>query len=425
MFVEKLDKTVGLAVSGGKDSMAMLHCYRLVCQKMIVINIEHGIRGENSQKDSEFVKEYCNTWEIPFLSFSIKTLEECEKTKESTESAARRLRYEIFDSLLAQKKVDVIALAHHADDNTETVLMRIFRGTGIKGLRGITERKGFIRPLIKYTRAEIEEYVAQNDIPFIEDETNKQSIYTRNFIRLEIIPKIKERYGEVTKVVDRLCDNAKEIDDYLLSKIGEITIKNKQCIIKNLFEKDTILQKYAVREGFFRLGIMQDVEARHIESIVALKDKENNTAIDMPFFSRAVRHNNDLIITSENRSNEFFEELNINKIYEHNGYYYRFEIGEHIAKGISFDYDKVPKQAVIRNWLSGDTFKRVNGKTKLVSDFLNEQKLSKIEKENILVLANQQTILAILGYETSDLIKVDKTTKKIIHIIKENIYDER
>lgn len=418
MFVEKIDKTIGLAVSGGMDSMAMLHCYRLVCQKIVVINIEHGIRGESSQKDSAFVKNYCEKNGIPVLFFSVKTLEECKKTKESVESAARRLRYEIFDNLLADKTVDVIALAHHADDNAETVLMRIFRGTGIKGLGGIIQRSGYIRPLLKYTRTEIEEYVKQNNIPFVEDETNQESDYTRNFIRLEILPKIKERYKEVTKSITRLSENALEIDEYLSAQIGEIVTNAQECIIKDLFSKDVVIQKYTIREAFARLGITQDIEARHIDSILELKNKENNTSIDMPYFSRAIRHNSDLIITVAS-GEEFWEEFDITKNYTYKGNSYMFSAGEKIVSGISFDCDKVPDGAVIRSRLCGDVFKRVNGKTKLLSDFLGEQKLPSTEKEKILVLADRQTILAVLGYETSDLIKIDNTTKKIIHIIKE------
>lgn len=419
MFVERIDKVIGLAVSGGMDSMAMLYCYRLANQEIVVINIEHGIRGESSKNDSAFVKAYCQEYNIPCLTYIVNTLEESEKSKESVETVARKLRYEIFDSVLNENKADFIALAHHADDNAETVLMRIFRGTGIKGLRGIIDRDRYIHPFIKYTRLEIEEFVAENSIPFITDETNLESDYTRNFIRLVVLPKIKERYQDVAKTIERLSQNAYEVDQYLTSKIDNITIDNGQCSIKNLFAMEEILQKYAIREGFLQLDIIQDIEARHIESIVNLKEKANNTSIDMPFATRAIRHNNDLIITKSNGDTSYYEEFDISKKYNYNNSNYKFIEGDKIIKGISIDLDKIPYDAVIRNRESGDVFKRVNGKTKLLSDFLNEQKLAITEKENILVMAKGQHILAILGYETAEALKIDKDTKKIIHIIKE------
>lgn len=419
MFVEKIDKTIGLAVSGGMDSMAMLHCYRLVSQNMVVINIEHGIRGESSRNDSAFVKRYCEANNIPFLPFIVNTLAESEKTKESVETVARRLRYEIFDRVLSENKVSFIALAHHADDNAETVLMRIFRGTGIRGLRGIIDRDSYIHPLIKYTRKEIEAFVAENDIPFITDETNMESDYTRNFIRLVVLPKIKERYQDVAKTIERLSQNACEVDEYLSAKIDNVTISNGQCHIKNLFKMDKILQKYAIREGFLQLDIFQDIEARHIDSIIDLQKKDNNTSIDMPYATRAIRHNNDLIITKTKENTSYSEEFDINKTYLYGNAQYKFVEGREIINGISIDFDKIPNNCVIRTRENGDIFKRVNGKTKLLSDFLNEQKLASTAKDNILVMANKQNILAILGYETADLLKIDKNTKKIIHIIKE------
>ncbi len=427
MRLQKIDKKIGLAVSGGMDSMAMLYCYRAVGQEIIVVNIEHGIRGESSIKDSMFVKEYCQKNGIEYLGFSIDVPNFAKKQGESVETAARRLRYQIFDKLLSEKKVDKIALAHHADDNAETVLMRIFRGTGIKGLRGIIDRDGYIHPLIKYTRGEIERFVIENNIPYVNDETNYESDYTRNFIRNNVIPIIKTRYPEVVIAIERLSENAKETEDYLISKVKDsIILTDKQCVIKDFFTMETLLCKYASREAFFCLGIMQDIENRHIESILELKYKENNTSIDMPYNTRAIKHGQNLIITKTCESEEFYEAFEANKEYVYKNNVYRFVNGDKLVKGISFDINKIPDGAVIRTRKSGDIFKSANGRTKLLSDYLNEKKMSLTEKENILVLAKEENILAVLGYDTSDRIKIDDDTKKIIHIIKEQItYDER
>lgn len=427
MRLQKIDKKIGLAVSGGKDSMAMLYCYHSVGQDMLVINIEHGIRGESSLSDSAFVKQYCKRNNIEFLGFSIDAISQAKEQGESIETAARNLRYQIFERLLIEKKVELIALAHHADDNAETVLMRIFRGTGIKGLRGIIDRENYIHPMLKYTRAEIENYVSENNIPYVNDETNEESEYTRNFIRLQLMPIIKSRYPEVVSSIARLSENAQETEEYLLSCVNNaISATEEQCVIKGFFDMERLLAKCAAREGFYRLKIMQDIEARHIESILELKNKPNNTSIDMPYKVRAIRHGQNLIIAKNIEEEKYSQVFDINIEYAYKNQIFRFVRGKKLVKGISFDLDKVPFGAVVRKWSSGDIFKSVNGRTKLLSDYLNGKKMSLLEKENVLVLAKEETILAVMGYDTSDLIKIEQNTKNIILIIKEqNTYDER
>ena len=188
----KIDKnlTIGVAVSGGVDSMVMLNLLKDSGAKIIAINIEHGIRGAVSKRDSKFVRNYCKRHEIECLSYNVNSPEYAVEKNISVELAARTLRYEIFDALLADGIVDVIALAHHLNDQVETVLMRMFRGTGIKGLRGIVDRPGYIHPMLNFTKAEIREYASAHRIPYKEDATNFDSEYTRNYIRHEIITNI-------------------------------------------------------------------------------------------------------------------------------------------------------------------------------------------------------------------------------------------
>ena len=189
------NKRIGVGVSGGMDSMVLLNLLMEQKKDITVINIDHCIRGADSKSDSDFVEEFCNNNNILCLRFEVDVLSQCRLTRESVELCARNLRYEIFNRLLDEKKVDIIALAHHADDNIETVLMRIFRGTGIKGLKGILDSERFIHPLINYTKQDIENYATKNNIQYVTDSTNFESEYTRNYIRNEIIPTIKEVRG--------------------------------------------------------------------------------------------------------------------------------------------------------------------------------------------------------------------------------------
>ncbi len=410
---------LGVAVSGGMDSMVLFHLLRAVQKDLVVINIEHGIRGEESLSDSEFVSTYCALCGVECMRFSVDTLHNM-KQGESVELAARRLRYEVFDRLLAEKKVDAIALAHHADDNAETILMRIFRGTGIRGLVGMGERKGYIRPLIGTPHKAIEEYAEKYGVPYVTDSTNLTDECTRNYIRHEILPRIKVAYPSVTEAFTRLSDNAAEVDEYLSSCAPDAEKTDFGYVVKSCFDRPKILQKYALKRFFESIGVFQDVEKSHYDAVTGLDKKPNNTVTGLPFGYRMLRLGKDLYLTDENA--ETFEKTSFSpdRAYVFCGKKYTFETGEGVKKGATICAEKIPENAVVRQRKDGDVFCRVNGKNKLLSDFLNEKKLTAFEKERLLVLASDSVVLAVLGIETADLVKAE-TGKKTYHIITERV----
>ena len=409
--------TVGVAVSGGPDSMALLHAYLDIGQPLVVLNVEHGIRGESSLRDSAFVRAFCKEKNIPFFGKTVDAIHSARKG-ESVETCARRLRYEFFEEMLENGTVNAVALAHHADDNAETLLMRIFRGTGIHGLVGIADRGPYLRPLLPYTRSEIEQYLSERNVPFVIDETNEQNDYTRNFIRNELLPLIETRYPDVIHTLNRLSANALSADEYLSFICPKPQKHGKEFHINNLFGFPEILQQYAIMQTVKEMGVLQDFENRHVEEVLALSDKPNNTVIDLPFSLRCIRFGDGIILTQE-MPGEFCEPFEEGKNYVFCGKTYRFHPGKTILPGKSLDKEKIPADAVVRTRKEGDVFKRVNGKTKLLSDFLNEKKLSVFDKERLLVLAEGNTVFAVLGLETSDLTKITSTTTKILHIITE------
>jgi tRNA(Ile)-lysidine synthase len=410
---------IGVAVSGGADSMTLLDCYIKANQKIVVINIEHGIRGESSIKDSEFVKKYCAEHGIECLAFSINVKKEARKAKESIELTARRMRYEIFDNLLKEKKVDKIALAHHANDNMETVMMRIFRGTGIKGISGIKDRDSYIHPLLNYTQEDITKYIKENKIPYVEDETNKRINYSRNYIRNKIVPVIKKKFGDVESSFTRLSKNAIEVEDYLESQIIKYEKKADKYYLNDIFNVPKLIQKYSIQRVLYDMGGVQDIENRHLDYVLSLANKPLNTIIDLPFDIIAIRDSNGLVFCYQQDYSTYSSQFYLDKIYKFGGYNYTFIKGDKIINKISIDLDKLPQESVVRTRQEGDIFKRVNGKTKLLSDYLTDAKMGVLDKQKLLVLANDKEIYAILGIETSDKVKVDEKTKDIIHIIKE------
>ena len=275
---------VGVAVSGGVDSMVMLNLLKKGGADVLVINVEHGIRGALSKRDSKFVKNYCKRHEIECLSFSVDSLAYSTENNVSVELAARTLRYEIFDNLLKEKKVDCIALAHHLNDQVETVLMRIFRGTGIKGLRGIVDREGYVHPMLGYTKQEIRDYAALNRIPYKEDATNFDSEYTRNYIRHEIIPHVKSRFPSFEIAVKKLAKTAEEIEDYMMSNVTPYkAIDGGATLPISILSMHPAIAKKTIAETLRLLGCEKDIESNHLESLIALKDSPNNAKINLPY----------------------------------------------------------------------------------------------------------------------------------------------
>jgi tRNA(Ile)-lysidine synthase len=217
---------VAIALSGGKDSVCLFHLV-LSCAKELdievkAINVEHGIRGQSSIDDSAFVNDFCSRLGIELKSYSVNVPEHVKKTGFSEEQSARILRYECFDNALMDGFCDKIATAHHLDDNVETVLFNLTRGTGLEGLCGIPDKRGrFIRPILTVSRAEIEEYCRSFGIEYVTDSTNLCDDYTRNKIRHKVIPILKEINPSVVETVKRTTDNLKEISWEIAAKTEE------------------------------------------------------------------------------------------------------------------------------------------------------------------------------------------------------------
>ena len=211
-----------LAVSGGVDSMVMLHKFAALSPRpdFFVVTVNHGIR-EEAAADCAFVANYCKQLGVECRTVTVNAPAYCKDNKVSLETAARILRYEVFDGL----DVDFVCLAHHADDNAETVLMHILRGSGAKGASGIKAQNGkYLRPLLELTRSEIEDYAAQHNVPHVEDGTNADTAYTRNFIRHKVMPLLTELNPAVKSNVLLFARNVAEDDRYLDSLADVSTV---------------------------------------------------------------------------------------------------------------------------------------------------------------------------------------------------------
>lgn len=422
------NKTVAVAVSGGSDSMALLHYMLTIAKNMpinvIALNVEHGIRGTSSIKDSAFVADYCKKNDVQLLSYSGNALKIAKEEKISIESAGRKLRYDFFKQAIDQKKCDFIATAHHSLDNAETVLLNLFRGTALRGVGGIRDAFDgkIIRPFINVTKSQIENYIKENDIPFVVDETNLSTDYTRNKIRLEVVPKIKEIFPDFENSIARFSSIAKEEDEYLENLAQKSVIVNSDTA-KIKLPLDSVLLKRAVVIALKRLGVEKDWEKSHIEGVTTLSTLKTSNEIDLPFGFYAIKEYDNITITkrTENLDLElpFFigetlikgKTLKIERIESTN---------VNLKNGLFADLDKIPKSAKIRYMNDGDVFTKFGGGTKKLCDYFTDKKIPKRLRSEIPLLSDGNKILVIFGVAISDIVKADQNTKTIIKFTKED-----
>lgn len=415
------NKRIALAVSGGTDSMALLWLFKTEYKgDFYVINVEHGIRGEASISDSKFVEDFCKKHDIPFKGFFVNAPEYATENHVSLELAARELRHKIFADEIKNDFCDYIATAHHKNDQAETVLLRICRGTGIYGLQGIAPVKNFlIRPLLEYTKSDLAEFLKENDVPHCNDETNEFDNITRNYFRLNVIPKIEKKFPKFADSVARLTRAATEAEEFARNFIDEpIKTYGGYKIIEPF--KHPYLLKKEIGICFEKLGVIQDVEERHLDLILNLCNDLCGKRLDMPFGVTVYREGDGLAFEKKAESDSV--EIPLAQIFTDERFSDVFKLikKDDAETGLKCDWDKIPKAAVLRYRKDGDKFTKFGGGTKNLGDYLTDKKIPLRLRDNLLVIADENDILLIVGIEISDKIKIDENTKTVLSVKGEN-----
>ena len=308
-----------------------------------------------------------------------------------------------------------MALAHHRDDLVETILMRVLRGTGVRGLKGMSEVSGnYLRPLIRYTREDIDAYVIENSIPYVEDETNSDESYTRNYLRKEL-KELKKRFPALCEAVARLSRSATEIDDYLLGQVGDLDVVDGECAIDIAELNVPAVAKRKILLIFERLGVRQDVEERHYPLIFDLANAENGKHLDLPHGIVAHKDGEKIVFTSLT-SPDTLDEIAFNgETIEGVITVTPIEKLELEEGELIIDLNKVPSQAVLRHPREKDRIRKFGGGSKSLGDFLTDKKIPLRRRKDLIVLAsapkgykNSNEILLILGVEISADLKVEE-----------------
>ena len=411
---------VAVALSGGKDSMCLLNLLLTNKNKLGItvkaINIDHSIRGIESENDSNFVKDYCQSLNVPLFFKKVDAINYSKQNGFSLEQGARELRYNAFKEAVESGFCTKVATAHHANDNFETVLFNLFRGTGVQGLTGIKPiSNGVIRPLLSATRQEIDEYVLKHNVPFVEDSSNLCTDYTRNYIRLNVAPMILEKFDGAVNSVTRLTKTILEEDEFLNGLASKVVAKKdgNLCLPTSL---EPVIFKRATLLILKQLGVTKNYEKVHIDSAYSLVSLKNGSQITLP---------NGIICVREYDYVTFYKDLKTTLAPTYN-----FSVGEFLfdgttikiervnkrEDGLFIDEDKVPKNAVIRTRQNGDVFTKFGGGTKKLKDYLIDKKIPKVRRDSLIVLAVDNEILAIFGVEISDKVKCDNQTKNILRL---------
>lgn len=419
-FIKKYalaDKKIGVGVSGGVDSMTLLTLL-LSCVKkenLLVIHIEHGIRKETSQRDCDFVVNFCKERGVKVEVFHADIPTLAQENKRSEETEARLFRRSVFDILIREKKVDYVALAHNENDAKESVLMHILRGCGVNGLVSMGECDGYIlRPLLSIARSEIEKYAKDNGVAFMHDETNDDICYDRNYIRKVVLPAIDERYDSGALL--RLSQNAKEYNDFVLSSLDESEIKQFDYAVMVKTDKitDDALGSAYVVKALKTVGLGYDVESKHILQIKELKNKENGAKISLPHSFCVAKEYDYLAFYKDEEQECEQEDFAFGLTPFLDGIITVNYTDETAQKGKQiFDVDTIPYDAVFRLRRDGDVFKPYKSGTKKLKEYFIDKKIPQRMRNKIPLLCSGNEVLLIAGVEISDKIKVtEKTIQK-------------
>lgn len=416
------EKPVVVGISGGADSVALLHILVSLGYKCIAAHCNFNLRGDESFRDEQFTIDFTKRLQVPLCKISFETNKYAQENRLSVEMAARELRYRWFEELLNTYDADAVAVAHHRDDSVETLLINLTRGSGITGLTGIKPKNGnVVRPLLCVSREDIYAYIENNGLEYVTDSSNSSDIYTRNFIRLKVIPLLEEINPSVKASLARTANHlydASLIYNHSIEEARKVITQNNRLSISALLSfpaPATILYEMLKPYGFSRTVC---------ESIFTVLDKDSGKI----FYSsthRLLKDRSDLLIDvlsgEDNRAYLInLEDDNVDLPVELKPEIVVIKEDYQIEKDKKFayfDFDKLSFPLVLRHWQEGDWFVPfgMKGKKK-ISDYFNDKKFSLFDKEKTWLLCSGQDVIWIVGERTDNRYRIEKTTKRVLKL---------
>jgi tRNA(Ile)-lysidine synthase len=419
-------QTYLLAVSSGIDSMVMVHLFLKASLRFQIAHVNYQLREKDSIKDEELVKEFCLKQNVPFHVYKVDTLVYCQKHKLGIQEAARIIRYDWFKKVQLENGLKYLVTAHHLNDNIETFLINAQRGSGLRGLKSMTvidATTNIFRPLLPITKNEIVEYAEYNKIAFREDVSNQKNDYLRNAIRNKIIPHFQENDSNFERKFQVTLENLQSdfyfLNQQLIKEASRIIISNNNSWeIKDYQSVHPRLLLHCLEPFGFSssitaslLLVKESSKEFYSDSYKLLVDRkrmlisERTKIISSSIIKEMILESFGSFTLFNNRIITITEELEIDSL--DNG-----------GETAYFDADTLTFPLKIRPWIAGDIFSSLglNGQKK-VSDLLTDVKMSKWEKEAVLILESKGQIAWVIGVRISEKFKIQKNSKKFLKIV--------
>lgn len=444
---EMINKGDGIivALSGGPDSMCLLHILHTLRKRfdlrIYAAHINHMLRGNESDTDEKVCREYCESLNIDFYSRAVDIEKMAKEQGISTEMAGRDARYSFFEELVEKLGAQKVAVAHNENDQAETVLMRLMRGTGIEGLVGIkpVRDEKFIRPIINITRTEIENYCQINKLPARIDKTNFEPIYARNKVRLELIPYIEENFNsDIISTLNRMCELIKRDEEYIQENVTKFfekvcDISDEKVIIYNdAFNLHPAILSRIIRKALLIFkGDINNIQSIHIDNVIKIQKAETGKFTIVPKGIVITNVYGNVEITKQQKNkpcnknlqesidlklgDNYVKQLGVNfRLKQVTDYKSMNFKGKDNIK--YFNCDNV-KNISVRVRKDGDRFTPFGMKgSKKLKDIFMDLKVPREKRDFVPLLCFDEEISWIVGYKISDKFKVHDGVKNIIQV---------
>ncbi|MCU7496024.1 MAG: tRNA lysidine(34) synthetase TilS [Ignavibacteria bacterium] len=429
-----------IALSGGPDSVFALNFFHKYRSRFGIslasAHVNHGLRGMDSEMDEKFCAELSANYGVQYFAEKIDVKGLAKLKKVSVEEAARELRYRALEAILRQNHFDKIVTAHNLNDNAETVLLNLIKGTGLKGISGIPVKRGdIIRPLLGLSKPEILKYLELNKIGFRTDITNLSSIYERNFIRNELLPEIR---AKLNPSVDQSLFNSSEnfrnaqiiLEEHvstIMNRIVEFSNKSIIIDIENFRHYNPALLGELLKASIGKY-FKKEFSFRDLKKLSSLLSKQPGRKESLTGGLRGIKERGRLVIREEITEEEFLPlVLKAGEEISFKGRKLRIKLKDLVSpyvqevKSSAFHEfisgELLDEEFTLRRWKPGDRFVPLGMKGfKKLSDFLSEQKIAVEEKKKQLVLLNRNNIIWVPGYRIDDRYKLTKNIKRICEL---------
>ena len=401
---EYAGKKICVALSGGADSVCLLHLFYTHAEEygasLSAIHVEHGIRGEESLRDMEFCKALCKEWEIPLKIVRVNVPAMIEENGGGNiECVAWLARLNAFRALIDSHEADLVATAHHRNDVVETVLFRLARGTSPAGMKAIRNFPFLIRPLLNVSRDEILQYVHENSLHYVEDSTNADEHYTRNYIRHTVLPAFEKIHKGAAEHLARFAAQCAQDDEYLTS----LAKKEIECVGAHgdMLVPVDLPEPLFMRACFLCMGAEADYTSANLAEISKLKTLQTGKKVRLAGGKTAAREYGNIVFYYEMA--EPIEERPFEEDF--------LVLAPH--PGLRADLDAFPAGCVVRSRREGDFIVPYGGQKKSLKKFLTDRKISARLGRRLTLVAHGEEILVIKGVEISDKVKITQKTKRI------------